>query len=212
MEHFLQRKPSVIKEDIIYDDLYLNGESVLIIGGGPSARDVDLEGYSDIWSMNRFYLSPLKNIKLDLIAVGANTDREHPNYLEYVETYSPQLAYEIHPKWLYYKIDGGVFHTKIYGQIGVGVRLVNLAAALGAKRISFIGFDGPKAILSGAHYFEPGKTELPSMCTKEIAYEIHVNQYNFFWSYIRNLYPNTEFNSLDKTNELHAVLRTMSIS
>ena len=125
----------------------------------------------------------------------------------FINKYNPQVVFEIHPNW--YKVNipaTGLYHTKIYGQIGVGARLINLAAALGAEQIDFIGLDGPTAILNGQHAFEPGKTELPSLCNKNNAHQIHLDQYGFFWSYIKKLYPNTIFNSLDKNNIYHANL------
>lgn len=195
-------KPSVVKDDIVYKDIYLNGDSVLIIGGGPSScAKLDLTQYSDVWSMNKCYRL---NIKFDLIAVGAGVDLQDTEFINYINLYKPQLAFEVHPKWFGVKLPAtGYFQTKMYGKIGVGVRLVNLAAALGAAKISFIGFDGPAAILKGNHYFEPGKKEMPSYCNEINADSIHEEQYKFFWNYIKELYPNTEFNSIDKENRYH---------
>ena len=82
-------------------------------------------------------------------------------------------------------------------------RMVNLAAALGASRVEFIGFDGPKAIIEGNHAFEKGKTKLPSFCTPDNAHKIHQEHYRLFWKYITELYPNTTFVSIDKRNEYH---------
>lgn len=198
-------EPEVIKDDIIYKDIYLNGGNVLILGGGPSSQaKLDLSRYTDIWSMNKCFNL---NIKFDLIGVGAGVDIENKKFKDYCELFKPQLAFEIHPNWINKQVPAtGYFHTKMYGKIGVGVRLVNLAAAVGATHIDFIGFDGPSAILNGAHYFEPGKTDLPSFCTKDNADAVHLTQYNFFWNYIRDLYPKVNFNSLDKKNKYHKCL------
>ncbi|MBP9777788.1 MAG: hypothetical protein KBD25_01235 [Rickettsiaceae bacterium] len=202
MEAVVGVYPDVIKEDVIYSNVKLNSEHITVIGGGSSSltlKDVP----ACVWTMNGFYKT---DKKCNLISVGGSVNPHDHNLLRYINKYKCQVAFEIHPKWHQQKLPATCYyHTKIYGQIGVGARLINLAAALGAKQIDFIGLDGPLAILKGHHAFEPGKTELPSMCTKETAHQIHLDQYRFFWQYIRELYPNTIFNSLDKNNEYHNI-------
>ena len=199
-------RPTVIREDIIYTPIKVNGDHLLVVGGGPSTNTLnDCTSYSDVWSMNKFYKNRfLSETKLDLIGVGAIVDENATELNEYLDKFNPQMAFEIHPRWFTQRISNCiVYHTKFYGQIGMGARLINLGAALGFKQISFIGLDGPQAILEGRHAFEPGKTELPSLCNKENAHQIHLDQYAFFWNYISQLYPDTQFISLDKDNEYH---------
>lgn len=207
----VQDQDLFVQSDIVHDFNLIVEEPVYIMGGGPSTlQHLEYNKCKYRWSMNQAYKS-LKNIAL--LAVGANVDISSTEFLDWSYYEGGILAFEIHPKWggmrqYINKLRGTTqfFHTQIYGKIGVGARLINLAAALGAPEIHFIGLDGPSAILSGQHAFEPGKTELPSMCTPENAQEIHQYQYDFFWEHITGLYPNTKFISIDKHNVLHRVL------
>lgn len=205
-----------IKEDICYSlpAPDLTGTNVLVIGGGGSSSQVSMEGYDYIVSMNHFFLNEkFSQTKIDLVGVGAGVNLRDVKFLKYIREFNPTLAFEIHPNWSptsYAHLDSFkvFYHTHVYGKIGMAVRLINLAAALGATSISFIGLDGPEAILAGRHAFQPGKTDLPSFLHEGNASIIHQTQYNHFWSYIRNLYPNTKFISIDKKNKYHQVLRT----
>lgn len=198
----------VVQFDIVHDFNMIVEEPVLVMGGGPSTlQHLDYDKCKYRWSMNYAYRN-LKNVAL--LAVGANVDITSDEFLDWQYYEGGVLAFEIHPKWggmrrHINKLSGSTqyFHTQIYGKIGVGARLINLAAALGAPEVHFIGLDGPEAILKGQHAFEPGKRELPSSCNESNAQDIHQYQYDFFWEYIRRLYPNTKFVSIDKNNVLH---------
>lgn len=188
----------------------LGGAHVLVVGGGGSANSVTYDGYDYIISMNHFFLHPvLSQTQVNLVGVGAGVNLKDEKFLTYVRDFNPVLAFEIHPNWSpanYAHLKSSLklfYHTQVYGRIGMGVRLVNLSAALGAARISFIGFDGPAAILTGNHAFQPGKKDLPSLCNAENADRIHEGQYSHFWDYIRKIYPEVKFVSLDEENKYH---------
>ncbi len=215
----------IVKKDIVYQahpffSTY-NGAKLLVIGGGPSTNNLtltDLAEYDSIWSLNKFYKHHLlKQVRMSLIVLGAETNLLDGEFEEYIYKYEPLCLFEIHPKWqsyhrfinndFYIKKNRSCFHSKIYGAIGCCVRMINLAAAIGASEIYFVGCDGPEnAILIGQHAFEPGKTNLPSLCNAANAREIHQAEYDFFWDYIRELYPKVKFVSLQKNNPLHAKL------
>lgn len=210
----------VSNKHIIYRDIddltKIAGSSVIVVGGGPTTHALTIDDYLKydfVFSMNSFFKhSVLKNIRVDIAGVGAGVNLVDPTFQSYLKKFNPILAFELHPDWyrmnrilatFYNKARKMFYHTKFYGQIGMGARMVNLAASLGAKTVSFIGFDGPKAILKGQHAFEQGKTQLPSFCTPENADEIHKKHYHLFWEYITNLYPGTTFISIDQCNEYH---------
>jgi hypothetical protein len=209
----------VAKPDIIYQEsknVDIGGQYVLVVGGGPSTNllirgEYDL--YDAVWSINKFYRHRiLEKIKVDVVSVGAGVDLLNEQFHNYIHKFKPVLMFEVHPAWhtqkrlinsFYEKSKKICSHTRIYGQIGGGVRLINLAASLGASQIDFIGLDGPEAILEGRHAFEPGKKALPSFCQPHTASRIHQEHYDFFWKYIQELYPNCKLNSLDKHNKYH---------
>ena len=214
----------IVKEDIVYQAHPFfstsSGAKLLIIGGGPSTNDLtltDLAEYDSIWSINKCYKHPLLKYVVDLIVAGAGVNIQDPDFLKWISIKNPIIGFEIHPHWdayrklvkRFYEFNDNVFcvQTRIYDQIGGCVRLINLGAAIGCfSEIYFIGLDGPEAILRGDHAFEPGKTDLPSLCTASNAQKIHQIEYDFFWDYIKELYPKVKFVSLQKNNPLHAKL------
>lgn len=201
-----------IYDDIVHTSPFNIEGSVIIVGGGPSSlslTNADYESYDFTWTMNYgFRLVP----DVDLLAVGGGIDIEGAEFNKWLNNNKRVvLAFEIHPRFFGRNIRGKFpdaifFHNSVYGKIGVGVRLVNLAANLGAHTIAFIGFDGPQSILEGRHAFQMGKTELPSGVTPSNADDVHSKQYSFFWNFIRQRYPDTKFVSLDTTNPYHKCL------
>ena len=190
---------------------------ILVVAGGPSTNVLDWEpkNYDYIWSLNQFYLNPkLANTNVDLITVSGEINLLDGRFHDYLEKYHPWVGFEPHHRWMRNPIETTAFqksHDKIfayasrfYGKIGGGVRLIILACVLGAKKISFVGLDGPKPIFEGNHAFEPGKNLLPSEINEQNADEVFTFQYDIFWDYIQNLYPKVIFDSLDKTNKYHA--------
>ena len=203
----------IIKDSIAYTKPFdLTGQSVCVIGGGGSVNRFSIGEYDHYWSMNSFFKhDKLKSMPLQLVGVGAGIDLNDKAFIDYVEIFQPVLAFEIHPVWehrLYSHLNTRwmCYHTALYGRIGMGIRLINLAAELGAETISFIGLDGPEAIFRGDHAFEPGKKDLPSLVNEENAHFIHKHQYDFCWKTLLNLYPFTKFISIDKENQYHEFL------
>jgi uncharacterized Rossmann fold enzyme len=217
--------PDLIDDVIINDHILyryieplqkMKKKSILVVGGGPSTNLLstgDFLSYDFIFSMNHFFKHKiLRDILVDIICIGAEVNLVDQEFQHYLSKFKPIIAFELHPDWfrlrsalpIFYLKDRKIFyHTKFYGQIGVGARLVTLAAALGASAVSFIGFDGPEAILRGDHAFEKGKNTLPSMCNSDNAHTVHERHYDAFWRYITALYPDTSFISIDKENEYH---------
>lgn len=218
-QFFPQLCDNVIANDqIVYRNISqlveFKDKNVLIIGGGPSSNSLTPEciaTFDKVVSMNHFFMNPLfGRTKIDLVAVGAGVRLWDHWFKKYLVDFKPIIAFELHPNWLqypihgFYRLDSTIFfQTHFYGKIGVGVRLVILMSALGVKSVSFIGFDGPEAILKGQHAFEQGKTALPALCNEENAHSVHLDHYNKFWAYITEQYPNTQFISIDKTSEYH---------
>ena len=208
------------------DNLYINSEicyqhledfdsykdkTLLLVGGGPSSSLIDFDNisYDYLWSMNQFYLNKkLSNKKIDLVMIMGETKLDEIR--AYRDRYSPKIGFEIHPRWNNYQFDNYTkyfcMHTRFYGKIGIGARMLIFASALGFKNIIFCGLDGPEPILKGDHAFEPGKTTLPSCFVNQDLSTI-VNefkyQYDVLWNYIHQLYPLTKFYNIGNKSIYH---------
>jgi len=210
-------KSVVVNDEIVYSDLdyfkKYKDKSVLIIGGGPSTKTIN---YDEVerdftWSCNHFYLnSKLKEMKIDLAMLMSEPDMNSKEFLEYRDKYKPYLGFEVHDRWPGHKFDDYdryfMMHPHFYGRIGVGARMLIFAAALGCKEVKFVGFDGPEYQLTGDHAFEPGKTNLPSICdglTDEEVIYIHKIQYDLLWNYIKDNFPNSTMTNLGFKTKYH---------
>lgn len=208
-----KESPLVIKEEIVYTKPFdLSNQSVCIVGGGGSVNRLTIGEYDHYWSMNSFFKNEkVSKLNLQLVGVGAGVDLHHPDFIQYCKSHDTVLAFEIHPAWEHRQYNHFenrkmCYHTALYGRIGMGIRLIQLAAELGAETVAFIGLDGPEAILKGDHAFEPGKTDLPSLTDATNAHFIHKHQYDFCWQVLVNQYPFTKFISIDKENKYHEYL------
>jgi hypothetical protein len=217
-EMFFQFVKDLHKDnEIVYEKLpefeNYKDSTVLIVGGGPSARDLDLDEqeYDYLWSINHFFKSDkFKDAKADLLMVMGEPDTEAPDFLQYRDKYKPAIGFEIHDRWQGYKFDNYekyfCMHTRFYGRVGGGVRMLLFAAALGCKKVMFTGFDGPEAIFDGDHAFEPGKKSLPTIFAHVMPGEICATfklQYDYFWDYIQDLHPHTQFENLGGGEKYH---------
>ncbi len=223
----------MINNEIVYSNhpslKKFKNSKILIIGGGGSVNNfIDFNTieseYDFIWSLNSFFNHPkIKNIQIDLCSFGPDNIPAIDGQLEYLDQFNPLVFIEYHYKWYggsdrtkiikylneeFYNLNYLIFgQVKFYSMVGAGIRLLVLACALGASELSFIGFDGYQAIVDGDHAFEPGKAKLPSRCKlygnaagamKQWAYE-----YELFWHYIKEKFPETHIISIDKANPYH---------
>jgi hypothetical protein len=192
--------------DLVFPDLRIgvcpaitnmtNQDSVLIIGGGPSAKNIDYSAYKDIpvWSMNNYYLNPLfdqfSNIQaacfLDEVDIF-NNDKLW-EYVNDRDTIVFQEITDFGPERLNYVKNTAhystYFHTRYRSKLGVGARMLVTAILLGIKNIYFCGFDGYDASSTDNHSFESGK-DLPGWL-KKTGPHVQDQQYVMFWDYILN--------------------------
>ena len=203
-------KSVVANNKIVYSDLKhfkeYEDKSVLIIGGGPSTNKLDYDGTKRdfTWSCNHFYLNPvLKNVKVDLVMLMGEADLKSKDFIEYRDKYSPHLGFEAHDRWVGFDFDDYtkyfMMHTKLYSKLGIGARMILFAAFLGCKLIKFVGLDGYAPIYAGNHAFEVGKTSLPSNFSEEL----YDNQYQYFWRYTTDLFPDVQFVNLGGGHKFH---------
>ena len=195
--------------EIIYQDhsrfSKYQGKKLMLVGGGPSSASgwQDKE-YDFLWSMNHFYKNPVfREKKVDLAMIMGEPDINDPEFLHFREENETLIGFEIHDRWQNYSFDDYenyfCMHTRFYGKIGVGARMKIFAAMLGFEKIYFTGCDGPAAIFSGDHFFEPGKKTLPSVFNGLPLDTVSAHwklQYDFFWKYVKTLCPNVQFENV----------------
>ena len=201
-----------IKSDseIVYSNIdelnKFKDSKILILCGGPSTSEVDWSNldYDYVWSLNSFFLNDkFKNTKIDLMCVGGEIDFQSDDFLNYANNYNPLMLFEIHDRWYdesiylnalyqsYPKL--GCFHTRAYGKLGGGVRLMILALYLKAKEIYIVGSDGcpglsvtKKQFIESKHSFENNKHKWPWLITEDNAYDVYYRQHEDLWNYILN--------------------------
>ena len=207
--------PKVIGEltfnkDVVYSksNYFKNykGKKVLIIGGGPSSKDLDLSNteVDFLWSVNHFYLNPtLKDKKIDLAMMMAEPDLKSKEFLNYRDKFKPMIGFEIHSKWPNYKFDDYenyfLMNTHFYGKLGACTRMIIFACLLGVSEVKFVGMDGDKYMKEGNHAFQPNKKALPSSYTNNL----FKDEYKVFWKYIDNTFPEVKIMNLGLGQEYH---------
>jgi len=212
-----------VDDDIIYDfsgAAKYKGASILIVGGGISTNTIkwDENNYDHVWSMNHFFMNDrLFNMRLSLVALCPEVDLQNARLATYLNNHYPTTLFEWNTDWVTSKkhrlhkfrdtyANCGTFHTRYYDRLGYGVRMMVLAGYVGATTISFVGFDGVRAILKGKHAFEPGKTNLPAFFNKSTGSAKCQEQYDKFWNYFKGKFPDIKIKSLDKENSYHQLV------
>ena len=182
------------------------GKTVLIIGGGPSTNNLDIDSVeADYkWSCNHFYLNPkLSETKIDLAMMMGEPNLNCEKFIKYRDTFNPYLGFEVHDRWINYEFDDYkkyfVMHTRFYSKLGIGVRMILFASSIGCKEIKFVGMDGYEPIYKGDHAFQPGKKTLPSTFDQKL----YDKQYEEFWKYIRIHFPTTKYTNLGGGEKFH---------
>jgi len=211
----------VFNDEIIFNQhtklRRVKGKRVLIVGGGPSTKEVDWHkiDVDYIFSVNNFFKDKeYRDLKIDYFSVGAEVDIEGEEFNDYVNRHKPFLLFEHHGRWQHMKEffinfysnyrDMSCYFTRAYGKLGVGIRLITLCSFLEAKEIYFVGLDGcpglsvkQKKFIEEKHSFEKDKSTLPFQINKQNAYSIFFKQYEEFWNYAIN------FLSLNKITSLY---------
>ena len=141
-------------------------KNILILGAGTSTLDTKWENldYDYIWSCNDFYISKrLKNIKIDLITIGYNTDITNRNFQKRLIKDNPLILIEPHHyrekvnsqelKDFNSKFDVYWVDIPLNSIAGAASRLVKLALMCHAKNVYFAGVDGFNKSFTNKHAF-----------------------------------------------------------
>jgi hypothetical protein len=224
------RADNIFKDYEFYKEVFCNNEiifsnfkhivkkyrnkKIMIIGGGPSTRDLLSQDYQDVfdnydyvWSCNSFFLNTiLKNIKIDLAMMMLEPDLDSKEFLEYSKKFNPTIGLELHDKWRQDKLQYEnlfMMQTRFYGITGVCQRMIILACFVGCKEVGFVGLDGLKSIKKGDHSFEKNKNTLPSITNEEV----FQYQCDVFWDYINNNFKKQKIVNHGYDNNYHRILR-----
>lgn len=216
------------------------GKDIFIFGGGGSSlRFLDSLEYGKIWALsdkdrslwtlNNFYKNErFRKVKFDLVSLGPEVDLQDTILIDYLNRKMPDVGIELHQKWSRESVDSPIvqqvndfypvgiqekfcFQTKYFSFLGSGARLVLLASELGARSVTFIGFDGPDAIWKADHAFEEGKNFMTYRMqgfSQQVAREMFQSEYDWFWEYCNKTYQTLYF-SADNQNNYHQYLRRL---
>lgn len=192
------------------------GSKVLIVGGGPTANEVDwkAEDYDHILTCNHFFmnqkLSVIPNILLAF--VGNEIDTQSQAFRTYFENSDTMVCFEnvsipkeIFPGLInHFGTDKVMFaHTRYRSKIGTAARLMIFAAELKAKEIHVVGMDGvAKGTKHGdiaQHSFQPGKHVQGAY-----DYDLYRRHYVVLWDQLLNeLNPDILYKNLGEGHELN---------
>jgi hypothetical protein len=186
---------------------------LLIIGGGPSTNEVDFnyEKYDYIWSTNHFFLNKkLRDIKIDMAMMRGEPDVSSPELIKYIDKFDTMIGVELHHRWSKEVLENHdyyfIMHTNLYSKLGACPGMIIFAGLLGARKIDFIGLDGPAYIKRREHAFQPGKSRIPGAYSGKGGNQIYKSDCKIFWNYISLHFPNTKFKNLGYGQEFHVGL------
>jgi len=192
----------------------IKDSSVLIIGGGPSAKNAFLIGnnYDFIVSCNHFFVNEkIGSMKIDLAFLGDEVDLDGEELKQYIEKSNTTFCFENvghkkeklnnfknrYPEIVFWA------HTRYHSKVGAVPRIASLIAALKPKKISLIGMDGyvPLSIQKEhAHSFQKNKGydgSLEREGNDSVIIDKYKQQYLEFWDYIlHDVGKNIEFYNL----------------
>ncbi len=182
------------EEYIISNDPALasvSGSKILIVGGGPSTLDTYLDqvlsSSDQVWACNNFHQSEvLQSTTIDIASIGPTVDTTDQGFQDRIEKDNTLCLLDagVTP----YRnenipLRSALCHTRYFSKLGMTPRMVVLAAHLGAKEISVVGFDGYPD--GHKHAFEDGKNEGNQHNAAMKA--LYNRQIVLFWEYITSI-------------------------
>ena len=82
---------------------------------------------------------------------------------------------------------------RMFSSTGVMPRLINLAATLGAKNVSFVGLDGYAEEDYNVGKFDSAFETKKKNITQGFNYRSQIREYIMFWEYMKKAHPGTSF-------------------
>ena len=184
--------------------------TILIVGAGPSAVDVDWsnEERDFTWSCTKFYLNEkLQECGVDLASVGGNVSLEDTQLQSFITRHNTLCMFEggVSPfkqpedlmsfKGLFSN-QVSYFHTRYFSKLGSVARLILLAGFLGAKEIKFVGFDGNP--VKQKHAFEGEQKVHDEVWRNSSSLNVYRRQFAIFWDYVLSMDNGVLYTNLGK--------------
>ena len=195
-----------------YDKNIHKNESLLILGGGPSVKELDFSSIKAdrIWASNNFNKNEkLSKIEIDGVAVTPYVDlSENGNLSLYIKKNPKTTVFfetergDYEEDWvnMYNFIiknpsNSFLYNTRYRSKLGITPRQICLAIFMGFKEIYIAGFDGLSKC-NGEHGFENQK-ENAEWYMKFGGPRAEAIQFVQFWYYIANLKKKYKFNIIN---------------
>lgn len=176
--------------------------SILIIGGGPSAKYADWKNLDRdyTWSCNHFYRNEdITKESIDLFYVNAETHMGTPELAEYIKEHNTICAADtsisrpahILPSFKDADCTTMLFNMRLFVTSGAAPKLLALAVLAGAKEITVVGMDGwtkeqIETMQAGDHAFEKDK---PLKISANYNFDFQRRETVVFWDYYLNAIP-----------------------
>ena len=196
------------KQDYLYSNPKLfekyKGKSIMIVGGGPSTRDVAWENLDVdyIWTCNEFYKNEkFENKTVDLVSLAPLVDNHllgSPLEQQFIDNKDLVAIFPVDRSDLpvqpmlnfanKYPNQSCLYHTRYGSALGTMNRLICMAIFAGANRIYFVGMDGRNPCESNGavlHAFN-GAKPLPTWYQK-YGDRFQLRQFIIFYDYLITL-------------------------
>ena len=181
-------------------------KTILIVGGGPSSKDVNWQDteYDYVWSCTKFYLNKdLINAGVDLATIGGNVDLDDKDFNEFLSSHNTICGFECgvspfkeptamadfkekYPDKVFY------YHPRYFSKLGSAARLLCLGSFLEAKQVNFVGFDGNP--IGKKHAFEGEDKIHDEPWRDDRTNDLYRRQLVLLWEYLLQL--DTKFQNL----------------
>jgi hypothetical protein len=186
--------------------------TILIVGAGPSAVDVDWEDEERdfTWSCTKFYLNDkLQDCGVDFASIGGNVDLEDPQFLSFISRHKTLCGFEggVQPFKTPEQINKfkssfpdqvSYFHTRYFSKLGSVARLIVFASLLGAKEVKFVGFDGNP--IKQKHAFEGEQKSHDEVWRDSSSLNMYRRQFAIFWDYLLKMDNGVLYTNLGKNH------------
>ena len=188
-----------------------SGKSIMIVGGGPSTRDVAWENLETdyIWTCNEFYKNEkFANKKVDLVSLAPLVDARllgSPLEQFFADNEDVVAAFPADRSGLSaqpvlnfaakYPDQSCLYHTRYGSVLGVMNRLICLAIFSGARKIYFVGMDGRNSCESNGdllHAFD-GDKPVPTWY-QNFGDRFQIRQFVVFYDYLFTLQRHFGYN------------------
>tara|TARA_A100001515_G_scaffold125947_1_gene110961 strand:- start:1712 stop:2584 length:873 start_codon:yes stop_codon:yes gene_type:complete len=179
----------------------IKDSSILLIGGGPSAKinKWEASSYDYVFSCNHFFLNKkVRDCRLNAIFIGDEVNLKNPDFISFLKKSDAIVCFENigrnKTELRNFKQENSErtiwLHTRYHSKIGVVPRMASFFSTLGPKSIDIVGMDGYVKYEDKHkfdHSFQSNKGNhgsIESVANEEQIQQRYKQQYLEFWDYI----------------------------